>query len=107
MRGDLELHEAKNVLEEIWPDRVSAALAARKSGERVHACMNELRMLAPNGGSYVSESNFFENDWPHSYWDSNYAQPALVKKEYDPTGLSIVHNGVGSEEWSADGFTRL
>jgi len=28
VRGDLELHKAKNVLEEIWPDRVSAALAA-------------------------------------------------------------------------------
>ena len=107
MRGDLELHEAKNVLEEIWPDRVSAALSARKSGERVHACMNELRILAPNGGSYVSEGDFFENDWQHSYWDSNYAQLALVKKKYDPTGLFIVHNGVGSEEWSADGFSKL
>ena len=31
----------------------------------------------------------------------------LVKKKYDPSGLFFVHNGVGSEEWSADGFTRL
>jgi hypothetical protein len=30
-----------------------------------------------------------------------------VKKKYDPTGLFFVHNGVGSEEWSADGFTKL
>jgi hypothetical protein len=30
-----------------------------------------------------------------------------VKKKYDPSGLFIVHHGVGSEEWSADGFTRL
>jgi hypothetical protein len=81
--------------------------AARKSRERVHGCMNELRVLAPNGGSYVSESNFFEKDWQHSYWGSNYARLALVKKKYDPTGLFFVHNGVGSEEWSADGFTKL
>jgi hypothetical protein len=81
--------------------------AARKSRERVHACINELRILAPNGGSYVSESNFFEKDWQHSYWGSNYPRLASVKKKYDPTGLFFVHNGVGSEEWSADGFTKL
>jgi len=69
--------------------------------------MNELRILAPNGGSYFSESNFFEKDSQHSYWGSNYARLALVTKKYDPTGLFFVHNGVGSEEWSADGFTKL
>jgi FAD/FMN-containing dehydrogenase len=81
--------------------------AGRKSRERVHGSMNKLRTLAPNGGSYVSESNFFEKDWPHSYWGSNYARLASVKEKYDPTGLFFVHNGVGSEEWSADGFTKL
>jgi len=81
--------------------------AARKSRERVHECMSELRILAPNGGSYVSESNFFEKDWQHSYWGGNYARLASVKKKYDPAGLFFVHNGVGSEEWSADGFTKL
>src|ERR1700746_3346555 len=80
--------------------------AARKSRERVHACMNELRILAPNGGSYVSESNFFEKDWQHSYWGSNYPRLASVKKKYDPTGLFFGHNGVGSEEWSGGGFTK-
>ena len=30
-----------------------------------------------------------------------------VKKKYDPTGLFFVHHGVGSEEWSPDGMTRL
>jgi hypothetical protein len=29
-----------------------------------------------------------------------------VKAKYDPDGLFIVHHGVGSEGWSADGFTR-
>jgi hypothetical protein len=29
-----------------------------------------------------------------------------VKEKYDPTGLFFVHNGVGSEEWSEDGFVR-
>jgi hypothetical protein len=30
-----------------------------------------------------------------------------VKKKYDPEGLFFVHHGVGSEEWSPDGFTRM
>jgi hypothetical protein len=30
-----------------------------------------------------------------------------VKKKYDPDGLFFVHHGVGSEDWSADGFVRL
>ncbi|MGA8659949.1 MAG: BBE domain-containing protein [Chthoniobacterales bacterium] len=85
------------------PDTV----AARKSRDRVHRSMNELRALTPNGGSYVSESNFFEEDWQHSYWGPNYARLASVKKKYDPSGLFFVHNGVGSEEWSADGFTKV
>ena len=80
--------------------------AAGKSRARVHRCMNELRAVAPGSGAYVSESNFFEEDWQHSYWGSNHARLALVKRKYDPTGLFFVHNGVGSEEWSGDGFTR-
>jgi hypothetical protein len=30
-----------------------------------------------------------------------------VKRRYDPDGLFVVHHGVGSEEWSDDGFERL
>ena len=32
---------------------------------------------------------------------------AVHQKKYDPAGLFFVHHGVGSEEWSADGFTRV
>jgi hypothetical protein len=68
--------------------------------------MNVLRTLTPDDGSYVSESNFFQDNWQRSYWGSNYSRLAAIKKRYDPTGLFVVHNGVGSEEWSADGFSR-
>jgi hypothetical protein len=30
-----------------------------------------------------------------------------IKKKYDPSGLFFVHHGVGTEGWSADGFSRL
>ena len=85
------------------PDLVEAG----KEAAAVAKSMDELRKLAPNGGSYVSESNFFEPSWQQSYWGSNYAKLRAVKAKYDPDGLFFVHNGVGSEEWSPDGFTRL
>jgi FAD/FMN-containing dehydrogenase len=82
-------------------------IAAGKEAAAVAQSMNELRKLAPNGGSYVSESNFFEPSWQQSYWGENYPKLRAVKAKYDPEGLFFVHNGVGSEEWSPDGFTRI
>jgi FAD/FMN-containing dehydrogenase len=79
----------------------------RKGAETVHRCMTELRAVASDGGAYVSESNFFESDFQHAYWGKNFARLADVKKKYDPDGLFFVHNGVGSERWSPDGFTKL
>jgi FAD/FMN-containing dehydrogenase len=79
----------------------------RKAADSVRRCMKELRDVAGNGGAYVSESNFFEEGFQRAYWGSNYARLAEVKKKYDPAGLFFVHNGVGSEQWSADGFTRI
>jgi FAD/FMN-containing dehydrogenase len=82
------------------------ALAKRNAGN-INAAMNELRKLVPNHGSYVSESNYFEPDWRSAFWGANYARLRQVKDKYDPDGLFFVHHGVGSEDWSPDGFTRL
>jgi len=80
---------------------------ARKAADAVHRSMKELRAVAPAGGAYVPESNFFETDFQHSYWGNNYARLASIKKKYDPECLFFVHNGVGSEQWNADGFSSL
>ncbi|MEO5948200.1 MAG: BBE domain-containing protein, partial [Chitinophagaceae bacterium] len=79
---------------------------ARSGASRINKAINELLKVAPNPGSYVSESNFFEKKWQHSFWGSNYPRLASIKKKYDPEGLFFVHHGVGSEEWSDDGFTK-
>ena len=81
--------------------------AARRHGEEVGRAMAELLKVAPRAGSYVAESDFFESRWQESFWGSNYSRLAAVKRQYDPAGLFVVHHGVGSEEWSADGFTRI
>lgn len=79
--------------------------AARRERAAVGRAMEELRDLAPVAGSYVSESDFFEPDWQKSFWGANYDRLLAAKRRYDPDGLFIVHHGVGSEDWSADGFT--
>ena len=82
------------------------ALAQYEAG-RMEKAMNELRRIAPNAGAYVSESNYFQPDWQTAFWGSNYPKLAQVKKHYDPEGLFYMWHGVGSEQWSEDGFSRL
>ncbi len=81
--------------------------AARDHAREIDLAMGELLKITNNAGSYVSESNFFERSWQESFWGANYPKLAAVKRKHDPAGLFFVHHGVGSEEWSADGFTRL
>ena len=82
------------------PDLVDAHAEATMVGN----AMGELRRFVPVAASYVSESNFFEKDWQHSYWGTNYPRLLAIKRQYDPDGLFFVHHGVGSEGWSGDGF---
>ncbi len=80
---------------------------ARRHARDINKAMDELLKVTSTPGSYVSESDFFERSWQQSFWGSNYPRLATVKKNYDPGGLFFVHHGVGSEQWSADGFARL
>jgi len=80
---------------------------AHRSAREIDAAAHLLLEVAPAGGSYVSESNYFNPHWAHAFWGSNYPRLQKVKRAYDPEGLFFVHHGVGSEDWSADGFTRL
>jgi FAD/FMN-containing dehydrogenase len=81
--------------------------AARRQGQAVGRAMDALLRVAPGAGSYVAESDFFEAAWPQAFWGSNYPKLVAVKRQYDPAGLFVVHHGVGSEAWSADGFTPV
>ncbi len=81
--------------------------AARRDARAIDAATAELKKVAPAPGSYLSESNFFNERWREAYFGAHYPRLKAIKRQYDPEGLFIVHHGVGSEDWSADGFTRL
>ena len=78
----------------------------RQHAASIASAAEQLRAVVPAAGAYVSESNYFDRSWQKSYWGPNHPRLAAVKKKYDPEGLFFVHNGVGSEEWSPDGFER-
>jgi FAD/FMN-containing dehydrogenase len=84
------------------PDDEEAREGAASAGE----AMNALRELVPKAASYVWETDYFEPNWQESFWGDNYARLLVIKRKYDPEGLFFLHHGVGSEDWSADGFTR-
>jgi FAD/FMN-containing dehydrogenase len=81
-------------------------IAARRDARSIDLAAAELARIAPDAGSYVSESNYFNPRWQTAYWGDNYPRLQAAKAKYDPDGLFFTHNGVGSEGWSADGFTR-
>ena len=81
--------------------------AAHEDARAIDRATAELRRIAPDAGSYVSESNYFNAHWQQAFWGSHYPRLRAIKAQYDPEGLFFVHHGAGSEDWSADGFTRL
>jgi FAD/FMN-containing dehydrogenase len=85
------------------PDMVTGLQDAAAISET----MNEIRKLLPRVGSYVWETDYFQPHWQEAFWGENYARLLAVKSKYDPDGLFFLHHGVGSEDWSADGFVRV
>jgi hypothetical protein len=80
---------------------------ARRDAAEVAKAMAELRKIVPEAGSYLAETSYFERDGQKAFWGPNYPRLRQIKDKYDPDGLFFVHHGVGSEDWSADGFERL
>jgi FAD/FMN-containing dehydrogenase len=71
-------------------------LAAR-CASRVTAAMAPIRTITPGAGSYVNETDYFEEGWQDSFWGSNYDRLLSVKRQYDPDNLLRVHHGAGTE----------
>jgi len=87
-----------------FPPPDLAQAAAARSG--VQAAMTALRVAAPGAGVYANECDYFQSDWGQACWGGHYPRLLRIKRHYDPEGLFTVHHGVGSEDWSKDGFVR-
>jgi hypothetical protein len=82
------------------------AARGRASAKAIERCIELLRAVAVLSGSYLNETNYFKQEWQQSFWGANYPRLARIKRKYDPHGLFFAHHGVGSEEWSDDGFKQ-
>ncbi len=89
---------------ELFADLLGESAGALRS--RVAKAMATVRAVAPNIGTYVNECDYFQPDWQKVFWGANYARLLEIKRRYDPDGLFFIHHGVGSEDWSDDGFER-
>lgn len=45
--------------------------------------------MVPVKGSYLNETDYFEENWQESFWGSNYKKLLAVKNTYDPDGLFL------------------
>ena len=84
------------------PDKAEGERA--KAG--VSAAMNVLRDATPGAGSYVNETDYFEEEWQQEFWGKNYERLSQIKRTYDPEDLFFCHHCVGSERWAKDGVCR-
>jgi FAD/FMN-containing dehydrogenase len=68
----------------------------RADARVVAAAMAPLNALAKRPASYLSETDYFQDDWQASFWGDHYPRLTRVKDHYDPAGLFTVHHGVGT-----------
>ena len=80
---------------------------ARAGAKNIDKAFSQIEKLVRGGGSYVSESSYFNKNWQKSFWGSNYDRLLKIKKKHDPDCLFFVRHGIGTETWSDDGFTKL
>jgi FAD/FMN-containing dehydrogenase len=69
----------------------------RRDARVVAAAMAPLQALTDRPASYLSETDYFQDDWQTAFWGDHYPRLTRVKDRYDPAGLFSVHHGVGTE----------
>lgn len=58
------------------------------------------KRLTPGSGTYMSESDYIEPSWQHSFHGANYERLYALKQKWDPEGVFYAQNAVGSEDWA-------
>lgn len=87
-----------------WANETGLAKAKNVSDELTFVWTAKWRDLTPGSGAYLSESDYIEPDFQHSFWGHNYERLYAIKQQYDPMGLFYAQNAVGSEDWTLDEY---
>jgi len=69
--------------------------------------MQMIRDITPESGAYVNEPDWNEPNWQQSFFGGNYPELRKIKDVYDPQGLFVCRQCVGSEDWSDDLNCRI
>jgi len=84
----------------IWTDGMSSSEISALRAE-FKQTMVKYESIAPNSGAYLNEASTYEINWKRSFFGSHYDKLKEIKYKYDPQGLFIVLEGVGSDDWDA------
>ena len=84
-----------------WDYLDSAGEAANLADLRTR--VQALKDLAPDMGSYVSESDPSDPTWQQTFWGANYPRLLSLKKQWDPDGVFWCVPCVGHELWTVTG----
>lgn len=92
---------------ESWPEGSTSSqiLEARK---RIIENIQIIDKVAgPASATYFNEASLYEADFKKTFFGPHYSKLKSIKDKYDPQGLFIVAEGVGSEEWDKELNCRL
>jgi FAD/FMN-containing dehydrogenase len=64
--------------------------------------LKKLSNVMPNAGSYFNEGSLFETNPEQVFFGSHYDKLKAIKDKYDPLGLFVVTEGVGSDDWNRE-----
>ncbi|KAF5357393.1 hypothetical protein D9758_005958 [Tetrapyrgos nigripes] len=84
----------------IWESGVTAD-EYRVIQDKLKDDLAVLESLAPGGGTYFNEASLYEPNPQHTFFGDHYERLKVIKDTYDPMGLFIVAEGVGSEDWDS------
>ncbi|KAK7060233.1 hypothetical protein VNI00_000998 [Paramarasmius palmivorus] len=81
-----------------WEDGTSAE-EIQNIKEKLKGYNDILESLQPGSGTYFNEASLYERNYQHTFFGSHYEKLEAIKDVYDPSGLFVVAEGVGSERW--------
>ncbi|THU91900.1 FAD-binding domain-containing protein [Dendrothele bispora CBS 962.96] len=83
-----------------WPEGATVD-EIRTVQQQIRDELSVLENLVPGGDSYFNEASLYEPNPQHTFFGDHYERLESIKDKYDPLGLFIVAEGVGSERWDS------